>query len=73
VRPVRPQRELLSGQVVCEFKYRLAMPAFFKEIVERYGLNPTPWSKYRRFIDSSGIAPASGENGAIQPGGPRDV
>ncbi|HEY3788565.1 MAG TPA: polyphosphate polymerase domain-containing protein [Urbifossiella sp.] len=43
---------LLAGLVICEFKFRLSMPAIFKEIVEEYGLTPCSVSKYRRFMHS---------------------
>jgi VTC domain-containing protein len=69
VRPVGEVGELLPGRVICEFKYRLAMPLLFKEIVETLGIHPTPCSKYRLFIAAAGIAPA---NGAAN-GGAADV
>jgi VTC domain len=59
--PVQSAVELLPNQVICEFKYRLAMPRLFKEIVEAFGLQPTACSKYRRFLTSTGMI------------GPRDV
>jgi hypothetical protein len=55
--PVGASAELLPGQVVCEFKYRLTMPLLFKEIVRALGLNPAACSKYRRFVRAAGIAP----------------
>lgn len=56
--PVGGKTELLPGQVICEFKYRAALPPLFKEIVAALGLQPTPCSKYRCFIASTGIAGA---------------
>lgn len=53
--PVHKNRELLPEQVICEFKYRAAMPRLFKEIVERLKLQPSPCSKYRRFVETTGI------------------
>ena len=53
--PVHKERELLPDQVICEFKYRAAMPRLFKEIVERLKLQPSPCSKYRRFVETTGI------------------
>jgi hypothetical protein len=55
--PVVKSRELLPKQVICEFKYRAAMPLLFKELVESLGLNPQPCSKYRRFVETAGIVP----------------
>lgn len=57
--PVAAGPELLPGQVICEFKFRLAMPLMFKEIVGALGLNPTTVSKYRRFVTAAGLAPAA--------------
>jgi hypothetical protein len=56
--PINNDRELLPGLVICEFKYRSAMPRLFKEIVERLRLQPSPCSKYRRFVATTGIVPA---------------
>lgn len=54
-RPVRgiafaPPEEgqlLLEHEVIIELKYRMEMPAVFKQLVEDFGLNPKPISKYR--------------------------
>ncbi|AMV28249.1 VTC domain protein [Gemmata sp. SH-PL17] len=48
----------LLDKVVCEFKFRTAMPALFKGIVADLGLTPTPVSKYRTFVQAAGLAPA---------------
>ncbi len=53
--------ELLPGQVVCEFKYRTAMPALFRGLVADMNLVPTGVSKYRLFIQSAGLAPVAAE------------
>ena len=50
VEPVGETPVLLEGQVICEFKFRLAMPGIFKAIVEELGLAPSTVSKYRRFM-----------------------
>jgi hypothetical protein len=52
--------ELLPGKVICEFKYRLALPRMFKELIETLKLHPTPCSKYRHFIAAAGLAPQDG-------------
>jgi VTC domain len=54
---------LVAGSVICEFKFRVAMPALFKGIVADLGLQPTPFSKYRLFAQTAGLA---------QPRGPVD-
>jgi hypothetical protein len=53
---------LLPERVVCEFKFRNAMPALFKGIVADLALTPTPVSKYRTFVQSAGLAPALSED-----------
>jgi hypothetical protein len=47
---------LLTNLVVCEFKFRTAMPAMLKRIVADLNLNPSPFSKYRNFLQSTGLA-----------------
>ncbi len=48
----------LLDRVVCEFKFRTTMPALFKGIVADLALTPTPVSKYRTFVQSTGLVPA---------------
>jgi hypothetical protein len=49
--------ELLPGLIICEFKFRLAMPVLFKDIVGALALNPATVSKYRRFVAAAGLVP----------------
>lgn len=49
---------LLPDRVVCEFKFRTAMPALFRGIVADLALTPSPFSKYRTFVQAAGLAPA---------------
>ena len=42
-----PATALLSDEVIVEMKFRVAMPTAFKELVERFALNPKRISKYR--------------------------
>jgi hypothetical protein len=65
LRPVGAVSELLPGFVVCEFKFRVALPAMLKEVVEALALVPTTVSKYRRFVRTTGLA---GEPGASATG-----
>ena len=51
----------LLDRVVCEFKFRTAMPALFKGIVADLGLTPTPVSKYRTFVPAAGLVPRPAE------------
>lgn len=53
----------LLDRVVCEFKFRNAMPALFKGVVADLGLTPTPVSKYRTFVRVTGLAPVGPANG----------
>jgi len=41
---------ILTGEVICEFKFSSAMPPLFKEIVETLHLAPARVSKYRTFM-----------------------
>ena len=50
---------LLTDRVVCEFKFRTAMPALFRGIVADLALTPAPFSKYRTFVQAAGLAPAT--------------
>jgi hypothetical protein len=61
--------ELLPGLVVCEFKFRVALPLLFKEVVEALALTPTTVSKYRRFCRATGLGGADrAEPGASATG-----
>ena len=59
--PIEERECLLNGDVICEFKFRLAMPAAFKAIVEEFGLVPSAVSKYRRFMETK-LAANEGED-----------
>jgi len=52
---------LLTDRVVCEFKFRTAMPSLFRGIVADLTLTPAPFSKYRNFVQTAGLAPAQPE------------
>ncbi|OWK37464.1 polyphosphate polymerase domain-containing protein [Fimbriiglobus ruber] len=47
---------LLANRVVCEFKFRTAMPALFRGIVADLKLAPASFSKYRVFVKSAGLS-----------------
>ena len=55
VDPVDGAPSLLDGRVICEFKFRLALPALFKGIIGKLGLAPAAVSKYRLFMRSAGV------------------
>jgi hypothetical protein len=40
-------RPALTDQVVCEFKFRGALPTLFKSVIQALSLEPTGVSKYR--------------------------
>lgn len=50
VQPFSGGLPVLSGQVVCEMKFRLEMPAFLKKISHECQLVPTRISKYRTYM-----------------------
>lgn len=52
---------LLPGRVVCEFKFRVAMPVLFKAVVADLGLAPAAVSKYRTFMSTVPV----GERGGV--------
>jgi hypothetical protein len=54
---------LLRDKVVCEFKFRNVMPALFRAIVADLALTPTPFSKYRTFVQTAGLAQAGRADG----------
>ena len=58
--PVGPVPVLLAGQVIWEFKFRLALPGLFKGVIGDLGLTPSTVSKYRLFMRTAGGQPAGG-------------
>ena len=52
VAPVDPAPGLLDGRVICEFKFRVAMPGLLKGVIEGLGLCPSSVSKYRLFMET---------------------
>jgi hypothetical protein len=48
---------LLDGQNILELKYRIEIPAIFKELIERFKLQPQPVSKFRLGLDAMGFLP----------------
>jgi hypothetical protein len=53
VEPVGPAPALLDGRVICEFKFRFALPALFKGLIADLGLAPSAVSKYRLFMQTA--------------------
>jgi hypothetical protein len=53
------QEQILTSQVVCEFKYRGPMPALFKSAMEAMQLTPGRVSKYRLCVQALGAAGGS--------------
>ncbi len=64
VAPVGDGPELLPERVICEFKFRHALPSLFKSVIADLGLAPGSVSKYRLFMASAGIGPAAGAGDA---------
>jgi hypothetical protein len=45
---------VLTGQVICEFKFRSSLPVLFKDIIREMQLTPSRVSKFRAFLRASG-------------------
>src|SRR5262245_29283576 len=54
---------LLTHLVIVELKFRRALPALFKGLIQEMGLHPTPVSKYRAGIEGWGLAQSAKEVG----------
>lgn len=52
-----PATPLLDGEMILELKYRGAVPAVFKQLVEEFRLSPRRSSKYRVAAGALGLAP----------------
>jgi len=52
---------LLTGRVILELKFRLSLPAPFKELIQLLRLGPCSVSKYRSCMSVWGTSPARGE------------
>ncbi len=46
---------LLTGQVILELKFRVALPVLFKELVQAMRLDPSLVSKYRSCVSAWGV------------------
>lgn len=46
---------ILKDQIILEMKFRYAMPALFKYVVEEFALTPMPFSKYRFAATTLGL------------------
>jgi hypothetical protein len=57
VEPVLDGLPVLTGRVICELKFRAALPMLFKEIIHDLTLTPAAVSKYRSFLLASGQVP----------------
>jgi hypothetical protein len=62
-----PGIEFLGGQMVLELKYRVYLPALFRQLVEEFALVTTIASKYRLSMVALGHLPVSRER-LILPG-----
>jgi hypothetical protein len=64
----RPATPVLQRHLILELKFRIAMPAVFKHLVEEFRLNPEPVSKYR-----FGVRTVSAYSGYPLADDPRDA
>lgn len=55
--PVAGGKLLLRDHAILEMKFRMAMPALFKQIMEEFRLRPQPVSKYSLAVTGLGCAP----------------
>jgi len=53
---------LIAGRCIVELKYRVEVPALFKELVETFRLAPSPISKYRIGLGALDYAPLAAES-----------
>jgi hypothetical protein len=60
---------LVEHDVIIELKYRLEMPALFKQLVEEFRLNPKPISKYRLAAVALGLVAEKNANPSTPPNG----
>lgn len=56
---------LIEGRCIVELKYRVTMPALFKQLVERFRLAPSPVSKYRIGLGALDYAPLTAADEAV--------
>jgi hypothetical protein len=52
---------LIEGHCIVELKYRVDVPALFRELVERFRMAPSPISKYRIGLGALDYAPMNAE------------
>lgn len=50
-----PDHDILGEQVICELKFRGAMPVCFRNVVAELALAPKGASKYRRSLEALGV------------------
>jgi hypothetical protein len=50
-----PGLELLPGRAILELKYCGALPVLFSQLIEEFGLQPRPFSKYRAAAQALGF------------------
>jgi hypothetical protein len=55
---------LIEGKCIVELKYRLTIPALFKELIETFKLAPSPVSKYRIGLGVLDYGPMNAEPAA---------
>ena len=56
---------LIEGHCIVELKYRVELPALFKELVETFRLAPSPVSKYRIGLGALDYAPLTVEPAGV--------
>jgi hypothetical protein len=61
----RTTTPVAPGMTILELKFRVEMPAFFKELSEQYALVPQQISKYRLAVAALGLATLDGDAATI--------
>ena len=56
---------LIEGECIVELKYRVTLPALFKQLVETFRLAPSPVSKYRIGLGALDYAPLTAADEAV--------
>jgi hypothetical protein len=58
--PVEGGQRILEDAVICEFKFRQALPGLFRDLIFSLDLQPGNCSKYRRMMAASGAGSGGG-------------
>ena len=60
-RPSADEVDVIGEHMVVELKYRISLPALFKQLIETFNLPPGKFSKYRAAMPALGLATVEDE------------